>query len=147
MCPFNNDTWNLPSNFEAFEIESGLIKEWFLRLISNLAFNHSSFVLYFFLHTSFVCHYVPPLLVLGVGYNPTPPSSSVTYPWSPPGHKKDYNLSLKSIIVSQKPNGICITILTRLIKTRTDLSGFTFLFTHFCFYPTFGLTCQHTNIG
>ena len=46
MCSFNNDTWNLPSNFEAFEIESGLIKEWFLRLISNLAFNHSSFVLH-----------------------------------------------------------------------------------------------------
>ena len=48
MRPFKNHTWNSPNQFEGLQTEALLIKEWFLKLISNLVLDHSSIILHFY---------------------------------------------------------------------------------------------------
>ena len=125
MCPFNNDTWNLPNNFEAFEIESGLIKEWFLRLISNLAFNHSRIVLHFSPILALFAFMCLPCLIWRSGT--TSPLLPLVSP-TPDALQAILQTTICLLIVSQKSTRICISILTRFMNSRTDLLSFTFLF-------------------
>ena len=53
-------TWSSPNQFEGLQTESLLIKEWFLKLISNSALDHPSIILHFyFILASFAATHPP----------------------------------------------------------------------------------------